>query len=399
MGALIKGLNYTIILSQCDCYSGPIVLIFRYFAKEIYTTLAVVSGVLVLIFLSNQLVRYLSRAAAGKMGTAVVVKMLALQIPYLFGLLLPLGFFIALMMSYGRLYVDNEMTVLSACGFSRKQLINYSLLLSIVVFVLVAVLNFFVTPRLLNYEAHLKNLSQADQIIQTVMPGRFQIAGGGRMVFYLEDIDHDKGEVENVFVALRDKKKTPDAPEHWNVATAASAHQETDPATGDNFIVAQDGYRYDGEPGGKEFKIIKFRKYGLRTDSQAPQTKQRFSTASTKELLKQYETSSRAAAEFQWRLSMPLSIPILTLLGVALSRVKPRQGRFAQLLPAILLYTVYANMLFVARDWLEDGIVPRYVGLWWLHGALLLVALLCLIDGHTWAKWRSRWHGLWRRSS
>jgi len=80
-------------------------------------------------------------------------------------------------------------------------------------------------------------------------------------------------------------------------------------------------------------------------------------------------------AELQWRLSFPISVFILVLLAVPLSRVNPRQGRFAQLFPAILIYIIYANMIFVSRNWLENGEIPWWVGMWWIHGIALLLAL------------------------
>jgi lipopolysaccharide export system permease protein len=72
-------------------------------------------------------------------------------------------------------------------------------------------------------------------------------------------------------------------------------------------------------------------------------------------------------AELQWRISVILLIPVLTLLAVPLSKVDPRQGRFARLVPAALLYGLYFMLLQVSRDAVEDGSLSPVIGMWWVH--------------------------------
>jgi lipopolysaccharide export system permease protein len=88
-------------------------------------------------------------------------------------------------------------------------------------------------------------------------------------------------------------------------------------------------------------------------------------------------------AELQWRLSVPLSVLILTFIAVPLSYARPRQGRFGQLALAILLYVFYANLILISKSWMEHGDVPSWLGMWWPH--LVLLALGALM---WW--WRSR---------
>jgi len=66
-----------------------------------------------------------------------------------------------------------------------------------------------------------------------------------------------------------------------------------------------------------------------------------------------------------------------------------RQGKFARLLPALLLYVVFSNLLAVAKVWVEDGVVSVAVGMWWVH-ALFGLALVLVLPG-TWAWRRVRW--------
>ena len=81
-------------------------------------------------------------------------------------------------------------------------------------------------------------------------------------------------------------------------------------------------------------------------------------------------------AEFQWRLSTPISALLLALAAIPLSRSRPRQGRYAKMLVALGLYAVYFNLLDVSRSWVEQGSLSF---IWWVPGLLgLLVAGLYL---------------------
>ncbi|HEY0960827.1 MAG TPA: LptF/LptG family permease, partial [Pseudomonadales bacterium] len=94
-------------------------------------------------------------------------------------------------------------------------------------------------------------------------------------------------------------------------------------------------------------------------------------------------------AELQWRLSLVVLIPVLALLAVPLSRVSPREGRFARIVPAILVYIAYFALLLAARDRLADGELPPVVGLWWIH-LLFLAGGWALFTGRLTLPWRRR---------
>ena len=62
---------------------------------------------------------------------------------------------------------------------------------------------------------------------------------------------------------------------------------------------------------------------------------------------------------------------VLTLIAVPLSRLRPRQGRYARVGFAIIVYFVYSNLLWASRVWVEKGTLPPAIGVWWVHILLL----------------------------
>ena len=69
---------------------------------------------------------------------------------------------------------------------------------------------------------------------------------------------------------------------------------------------------------------------------------------------------------------------LLAVLGVLLARTTPRQGRYAKLFMAILVYIIYMNLMTVARAWVEHSVAPPGLGMWWVHGVVLAVIAVLL---------------------
>jgi lipopolysaccharide export system permease protein len=67
---------------------------------------------------------------------------------------------------------------------------------------------------------------------------------------------------------------------------------------------------------------------------------------------------------------------VVALLAVPLSKTNPRQGRYVQMIPAILLYIVYLVSLNAARGSIEDG--GGVLSLWAVHGLFMSIAF-CLL--------------------
>ncbi|MDX1481658.1 MAG: LptF/LptG family permease, partial [Woeseiaceae bacterium] len=99
-------------------------------------------------------------------------------------------------------------------------------------------------------------------------------------------------------------------------------------------------------------------------------------------------TAAEEAAELQWRVSIPLATFILGLLAFPLSRSQPRQGRYGRIAIGLLVFIIYFNLLSAGRAWIENGTVTPEVGIWWVHGVMLLLALFLLARQNGWLRRR-----------
>lgn len=350
-------------------------IIFRYLAKEVFLTLIALTAILMLIFLSNQFVQYLNRAASGNIPGVIIMKLMMLEMPNLIGLLLPLGFYIAVLLAYGRLYAESEMTVMVACGYGPKQLLKHSFIMAIVVAVIVAAVMIWASPLIATERAKLLRSTGIKTLIQTIMPGRFHAINGGQQVFYVESMSRDHTKAEQVFLA---KNSVKDNKIQWDVLWADKAFAETDQTTGEEYIVLQNGKEYQGTPGHADYQVAQFAEYKTRLPHPIVRINEDIRTAKTWSLFPLNNPDLQKAAELQWRLSVPLMVLTLTLVAVPLSRVNPRSGKFAKLLPAIIIYILYANFMFVARDAITTGTIPIWIGMGWIHILVILLGLLLI---------------------
>lgn len=354
-------------------------LIFRYLAKEVFVMLAALTVILLLIFMSDQFVRYLNRAASGQLPVVFIIKLMMLEVPNLMGLLLPLGFYMALMIAYGRLYAESEMTVLNACGYGPGTLLRQSLIMASMVAFVVWVIMFWISPYISMERTKLLRSSGVQILMQTVFPGQFRAVSGGRQVFYVESLSRNKSVAQNVFFArLNDQEAIP----KWDVLWAHKAFIQTDPLTYEDYAILQHGLAYQGQPGQANYQIAEFERYQARLPQPVALTSKDIRTFYTSDLWPLNNQDRTKAAELQWRFSVPLMVLTLTLIAVPLSRVDSRSGKYAKLLPAILIYIVYANFMFIARNWISQGKISPWLGMWWLH--LLFAGLAGLLI------WRNR---------
>ncbi|MGC1182948.1 LPS export ABC transporter permease LptF [Legionella sp.] len=345
-------------------------LIFRYLAREVFITLIALTSILVLIFLSNQLIQYLNRAASGSIPGVIIMKLMMLELPTLLSLLIPLGFYIAMLVAYGRLYAESEMAVLRACGYGPSQLLKHSFIMATVVAAIVASVMIWASPYIYIERAKLLRTTGIQTLVQTIMPGRFHAINDGREVFYVQSMSRDHSKAKQLFLA---KHTNENNKIRWDVLWADKAFAETDAKTGEDYIILQNGKEYQGTPGHADYQIAEFGEYKARLPHPKIKIGDDLRTFSTVSLWPLNNADRGKAAELQWRLSVPIMVLTLTLVAVPLSRINPRSGKYAKLLPAIIIYILYANLMFIGRDAVVSGTIPPWLGLWWIH--LLVIAL------------------------
>ncbi len=331
-----------------------------------------VSFIVLLIIMSGRFVSYLSQAASGTLKADFLFAIMGFRMPEFLVMILPLGLFLGIILSYGRLYIDNEMSVLGACGISQNQLLGMTMIPAVGLMAIVGVLSLYIAP--LGIEKVESILTTQDSLTEfdTMVPGRFQMIDGGARATYSETLSDDRQKMEHVFIAHRNNEKGRSGEMTLVLADHAKL---TNREEGGRYLILHDGYRYDLTPGEPETRTIEYKSYGIQM--QENPVKEEISKEQALPTLKLMGSDQRGhIAELQWRISLPLLIPIIVLLAIPLARVNPRQGRFVKLLPAILLYLFYIMLLISCRGAIDDGRLSPSLGMWWVHGSFFVLAIM-----------------------
>lgn len=342
----------------------------RYLAKEIFKNLAAVLLVLLFITLSNKLAHYLQKAAAGDLPIDFVFSIVGLYIPELIAFIMPFSMFIAILLAYGKLHADSEMIILFSSGYTWKSITQIAVTIALVLSITLSCLTLWLLPQIIYYREGIISKGHTQSMFKAVTPGEFQSVRNGDMVFYVESKSEDKHKMNGIFIAEQSQKSP------WQVITAEHAYIEQNTLSKSFFMHLESGFRYKGNPGDKDYTVIEFGEYGREIAVENTEVPVFDRVKSTTHLLQSQRPGDYA--EFQWRVSVPISILILTILGVALSKVNPRQGRFAKFFPGVVIYIVYYNLLLVSKRWVAVGKISPVIGVWWVHGLLFVISLLIL---------------------
>jgi len=358
------------------------VIIFRYLLKEVAKTQLAVFLVIMTIFISNKFVRVLDDASEGGTPGHLVMTFIGLKIPDLAGMILPLSFFLGVLLAYGRIYAENEMTVLHACGVSEWYVVRVTLILGFVTAIITGMFTLYLSPMAAEYEYQVKDQIAADSGLSSLIAGRFQTTGNKKAVVFIHDKNRADNTFEKVFVAQLPDEDTPNSSVIDSSLVYAATGQVIEEETGLQRLILSSGTRYQNDIKNKEFRQVTFDKYYIQIQDQKVAHKRRKLSAIPTDELYQDKTPE-ASAESQWRIAFPLACIIMTLVAVPLSVVNPRQGKFGKMLPALLLFLSYFLLLTAVRSGIEKGSVPQYIGLWPVHFVVLILGFSLLVKGRT----------------
>lgn len=361
-------------------------IILRYLSREIMVTMLAVSSVLLLIVMSGRFARYLAEATTGRISVDILFTLIGYRMPEFLMLILPLGMFIGILLAYGRLYIESEMVVLSACGMSQRQLVGLTLVSALLTSVVVAALSLWLGPLGAQKTEQLLLEQRQRSEFEALQEGTFQSLGKNQAMTYVESLSNNRRRLNNVFVAQNSANAESD---NVAVIVAEAGEQMLHPDYDQRYLVLYNGVRYEGRPGSSNYQIMRFETYGqyLPPADTSVAYPSKSDSRSTQQLF--LAEDHAASVTLQWRFSLPLLVVVVALLAVPLSRTNPRAGRYLKMLPAILIYLVYLGILIGVRGAMDSGKWPLLPGLWGIHFAFFVLAMV-LINWHQLQLWRQK---------
>jgi lipopolysaccharide export system permease protein len=356
--------------SLVETFSRFMPRIDRYVLRELSGTFAASAIVLVLVSLSGIIGDLLNKISRGKVPAGLLLSQLGLRALDILPLLLPLALFLGVLLAYGRLYRDSEMAVLASAGLGIRRLARPLTWIAVPVAIIVGLTSLWLAPAALETSKVMIDAANRSLLVAGLEAGRFVEIPGRQSVVYLAEMEPDGSRFRRLFVHSESDGRV-------DVVTAAAGELYQESQGDERYLSLTDGFRVEGELGKDAFRIMRFKRNDIRVpDSEQSESGRAEERISSYELWSSDQASARA--ELHWRIGAPLATLILAVLALPLAHSPPRSARYGRILVALLGYIVYLNLLALGRAWMADGTMPGWLGLWWVHGPALAIALWLL---------------------
>lgn len=317
-------------------------------------------GVLLIFFLlvvGSRIVGYFEQAAEGNIDPGIILSVIALRFPDFITLLIPLSFFLGLLITIGRLNSEGEIHGYFSAGLSKFNLIKFLLPQAFIYFFITLVLSLYIAPYTKNLSKDLLVIDSFEEQIDAIQSDEIvSLDDGGFLYVQTADEGLIKGvklfqvDEDNSFIVISDELLT----------------TEKDKTIELNL---KNGSFYGGLFSESSKIISNFNNFNFEIDKNISQS-------NDLSLTKLFDYSSASdQATFQWNISIPMTILILLLYGIYISSSKPREGKFSFMLPGMLIYVSYLSLLILGREFISDN--PGSIfNLWFIHGLFILFLFL-----------------------
>ena len=317
-------------------------------------------GVLLIFFLlvvGSRIVGYFEQAAEGNIDPGIILSVITLRFPDFITLLIPLSFFLGLLITIGRLNSEGEIHGYFSAGLSKFNLIKFLLPQAFIYFFITLVLSLYIAPYTKNLSKDLLVIDSFEEQIDAIQSDEIvSLDDGGFLYVQTANEGLIKGvklfqvDEDNSFIVISDELLT----------------TEKDKTIELNL---KNGSFYGGLFSESSKIISNFNNFNFEIDKNMSQS-------NDLSLTKLFDYSSASdQATFQWNISIPITILILLLYGIYISSSKPREGKFSFMLPGMLIYVSYLSLLILGREFISDN--PGSIfNLWFIHGLFILFLFL-----------------------
>lgn len=342
--------------------------------------------VLFTVVVTLMLIRILGQASDGQASPQDVFLLIGLTALSYLQIVITLSLFLAVLLTFTRMWLDSEMTIWRTTGVGGLQLMASVLRFSWPILLLIAALTLLAWPWANQQMTELRTRFEQRSDISRVAPGQFRESASGKRVFFIDKGAQADGVAHDVFI--RD-----DTSGQVELITARSGQVQR--IDGQPFLVLRNGNRYVHTPGQLNYTITAFDSLDMRLDATSGLSNMadrktgpvNWLTQPNRNVPTEYLFNPALPnwlGELSWRLGLPLSAAVLVLMALPLASGSVRTGRAGSLIGAVLVYLIYFNLLNVLQGWIAQGRIGFAQGMLLVHGGAALVLLFLLMRGNGW---------------
>ena len=330
----------------------------RNLLNDIFSHTAAVSLVFMFVILSSRSIQYLEQVTRGELSSELVFWVILYRLPEFLELIIPFSFFLALVLVIGRLCSDNEMIILEQNSFSNSRLLKLFLTAGLIIALITSFLSFWLTPSSKENLDKIYEVTTFEDDFNSIQPGKFVTLQDNSVIFAQ---DKKGGILYNVFLKFSEEDKA--LSRNFLSAKRSFISKENS-----NVLLFENGFSYNEDETNQvevqfESLAMSFRNDFLR-DKGIQQSN--------------FNEIQNSVLGSLWQISLPLLCLISVVLALPLSKVKPRQGRYARILPSIFIFLTYLGLLLLVKGWTEEGSVTFFPAFFLVHAFFFFLGLILL---------------------
>ena len=289
-------------------------ILLRYLIRDIFSHTLSVSLIFLFISFSSRSIQYLEEVVKGNLESETVLWLVLLRMPEFLEIIIPFSFFIAILLVVGRLYSQGEYVILQQNGLSTLNICKIVALLGLFLGIIILLINQFFSPLVDSRLSAIKAEKTIYQKVDLVRPGYFTRIQEN-MTFHVSD--KKDGNMENVFIRFLNEEN-----KETFILAKKGILQE-------NKIKLIEGTSFSKE--GESFEKLTFSEMGLNLLS---------------------HNSNIPLKEIEGKLNWIFLIFLIIsgLIALLLSEVKPRESRYNNLIPALIIYVIYFGLFLFVKE-------------------------------------------------
>ena len=340
-------------------------ILFRSLNAEVFKSTLGILAIFFFLVVGSRFVGYFEQAAEGTINPSLIYKIVLLRFPDFITLLIPLSFFLGLVITISRLYAEREIYGYFSVGLSRNDLIKFLIPQAVGFFLITLTLSIYIAPYTKELSRELISINSFEEQLESIKPKELISFNKEDNFIYADSKDGNS--LKDLVLYMTNQNKS-------------------------SLIIADElNYQDIGQSTILEFKEgsfyqdIFYDKTGVISNfgNLSIPAKNDLKAISGLSLSKLFDFSEESStSEIYWNISIPITIFILLVIGVYLSKVNPRQGRFSVLLPAIFVYVLYLSLLILGRESYDSESTFSYFYIWFVHLIFIIFATFLIFKNN-----------------
>ncbi len=358
--------------------------IFLYIVQEISTPLGMGLTVFTFILLIGRIFKLSDLVINKGVHLFDVLKLFVYILPNFLIFTIPMAFLLGVLLAFGRLSSDYELTAMKASGISLFQLMPPVITVSLLCYIVAAFMAIYALPwGSRSFRNTLYQIARTKAHVE-FKPRVFNDSFSG-LVFYAEGMNPRGDRMEGVLIQdERDREKS-------QVILSRVAQLASDPERGEVILVLKDGSIHIKDEGRGFYRKIDFDYYHMRIDIEESlgggrRIRTKDSEKSIGELKEEIEQKKAHGEDYiheqvvvHEKYAIPFACIVFGLLGIPLGALPPRSGRSYSLVKSLAIIMAYYILMTAMEVLAERGMLPPWLATWIPNVFFLLVGMYLLI--------------------